>query len=204
MLKLSVLSLLFVAFNVVFGVFLLPDWPLQLLALLLISLLSMIRPGLPKLLNQIKILLPFVGMLVIIYTIFIILGISPAGTEPLSYWLAYGLPRILLLISSILLLRVLISFLRVEDFYRNGLGIHRIKYLILGRILYRAACHSYPKLREWQSLIPGEQNAKPTLRQRFRSALCSTLALALYVLGEATLKGEMMDNRIDNCYKELQ
>jgi hypothetical protein len=204
MLKLSLLILIFVTYNVVFGIFLLPDWHLQSLALLLICLLSVLRLGLHKLLSQIKLLLPFVGMLILVYGIFIILGISPQGTTALSYWLAYGLPRILLLISSILLLRIFISFMRMQDFFDSGLSIHYLKYLILGRILYRAAFHSYPLLREWQSLIPSEQNEEATLKQRYRKALTTTLALALYVLGEATLKGEMMDNRIANCYEEKQ
>jgi hypothetical protein len=180
----------------------LPNWQLQLLALLAISTLYLIHLGGLKLLYQIKMLLPFVGSLLLIYALFIIIGLSPAGGSALNYWLAYGLPRVLLLISSILLLRIFISWMRIEDFYNSGLSIQHLKYLILGRILYRAAFHSYPLIKDWQSLIPTQQIAERSFKQKFRSALTASLALALYVLGEATLKGEMIDNRIANCYKE--
>lgn len=204
MYKAALLTLLFVAYNLLFGMLWLPIWQLQLLALLAITALCLIHLGGLKLLSQIRILLPFVGSLVLIYALFIIIGISPAGDSALNYWLAYGLPRVLLLISSILLLRIFVSWMRIEDFYNSGLSIHHLKYLILGRILYRAAFQSYPLIKDWQNLIPTQQIAERSFKQKFRSALTASLALALYVLGEATLKGEMIDNRIANCYKEQQ
>ncbi|HRX76251.1 MAG: hypothetical protein LHW46_01875 [Candidatus Cloacimonetes bacterium] len=200
--KLIVLSLLFVAYNLLFGILWLSNWQLQLLAMLIIGALSLIFVGWQKCLKQFRLLLPFVGTLVLIYGIFIIFDISPGEDTALSYWLAYGLPRILLLISSIYLLRFFISFMRIEDFYDSGISIHLLKYLILGRILYQAAFESYPLIKAWQSLIPSEQLLAKGFRQRFRSALTASLALALYVLEEAVMKGEMIDNRIANCYKE--
>ncbi len=202
--KLILLSVLFVAFNLLWGILWLPLWKLQFLTLCVIMLLSLIFLGGAQLLKQIKILLPFVGTLILIYAIFIVLGISPKGENALAYWLAYGLPRILLLLSSILLIRVFISWMRIEDFYHSGLSIHRLKYLILGRILYQAAFHSYPLIKDWLGLIPSEQGARRSFKGRYNFALTASLALALYVLGEAGMKGEMMDNRIANCYKEHQ
>ena len=202
--KLILLSVLFIVFNLLWGILWLPLWKLQLLTLCIIMMLSLIYLGGNQLLKQLKILLPFVGTLIFIYAIFIILGISPDNENALAYWLAYGLPRILLLLSSILLLRIFVSWMRIEDFYNSGLSIHRLKYIILGRILYQAAFHSYPLIKDWLALIPSEQGGKRSFKQRYNFALTASLALALYVLGEADMKGEMMDNRIANCYKEQQ
>ncbi|MDD4034753.1 MAG: hypothetical protein PHO16_05035, partial [Candidatus Cloacimonetes bacterium] len=94
--KLIVLSLLFVAYNLLFGILWLSNWQLQLLAMLIIGALSLIFVGWQKCLKQFRLLLPFVGTLVLIYGIFIIFDISPGEDTALSYWLAYGLPRILL------------------------------------------------------------------------------------------------------------
>jgi hypothetical protein len=202
MYKLFLLSGLFVAYNLLFGILWLSNWKLQLSAMLIVVILSLILLSWQKILQQIKLLVPFVGTLILIYGIFIILNISPDNHDALSYWLAYGLPRILLLISSLLLLRIFISFMRIEDFFDSGISIHYLKYLILGRILYQAAFESYPTIKQWQSLIPGEQLAEKGFRHRFRAALTASLALALYVMAEAARKGEMIDNRIINCYKE--
>ncbi len=200
MYKALLCGVILVLYTVFFGILWLNDPFIQACSTLAILALYLFRLGFRSLLGQIRLLLPFLITLTAIYSLFIILGISPEGSPALAYWLSYGLPRILLLLNSILLFRYLLSYIRFEDF--RHLSIHRLKYVILGRILYHAAFHSYPMLNEWQRLIPSEQIPQKGLKYNFNRALCSSLALALYVLGEANSKGEMIDNRILHCYRE--
>jgi hypothetical protein len=53
-------------------------------------------------------------------------------------------------------------------------------------------------------MIPSMRGKKPNLREKFKHNLCATLALILYVLAEAELKGERIDNLIQNCHEETQ
>lgn len=204
MLKLILASLVFLLYCIFFGILWLHNIPLQLIALAITLLLSLLLLGIPKLGQQLKMLLPFVLMLAVVYTIFILLGISPQGTVPLAYWLQYGLPRVLLLLSSILAFRLCFAYVSVDDLIRSDLGIHRRKYLILGKILYAAAFHSYAEIKMWQELSPGMRQKPKGFRERFKRALASTLGLVLFTLAEAESKGERIDNLIENCHEELK
>ncbi|MCB5253156.1 MAG: hypothetical protein RBR69_04315 [Candidatus Cloacimonadaceae bacterium] len=203
MLKLILASLLFLLYCIAFGIIWLHNVPLQFIALGLTVLLSFIILGARKLGQQLLILLPFVLMLTLVYAVFILLGISPKDTVPLGYWVHYGLPRVLLLLSSILAFRLCYAYVSVDDLIRSDLSIHRIKYLILGKILYSAAFHSHAQIKLWQELSPSMRQPPKGFQQRFKRALAATLGLVLFTLAEAETKGEKIDNLIQNCHKEL-
>lgn len=204
MLKLILASLVFLVYCILFGILWLHNISLQGAALGITLLLSLALLGIRKVGQQLKILLPFVLMLSAVYAIFILFGISPQATVPLDYWLQYGLPRVLLLLSSILAFRLCFAYVCVDDLIRSGLGIHKTKYLILGKILYDAAFHSYAQIKMWQELSPGMRQKPKGFRERFKRALASTLGLVLFTLAEAESKGERIDNLIENCHKELK
>lgn len=194
----------FLLYCLAFGILWLHHIPLQFIALGLTLLLASFILGVRKLGQQLLILLPFVLMLFLVYAVFILLGISPEGTAPLAYWVHYGLPRVLLLLSSILAFRLCFAYVSVDDLIRSDLGIHKKKYLILGKILYSAAFHSYAEIKIWQELSPGMRQPPKGFRQRFKRALAATLGLVLFTLAEAETKGERIDNLIETCHKELK
>ncbi len=202
MAKLIIASLVFIVYCVLFGIFWLQDLSLQLAAMLLSIVISCIRPGWRSTRKNLLMLSPFVGMLMVVYGVFILLGISPGETSALSYWVSYGLPRAMLLVSTLMVFRICFSFVNIDDLIRSPLSIHRLKYLILGKILYSAAFHSFRELRQWQDLSPGMRKAPGTYRERFQRNLAATLALVLYTLAEAQNKGQRIDDLILHCHKE--
>lgn len=202
MAKMILASVAFLLYCILFGILWLYNIPLQVIALGLSLLLGILILGLRKVWQQLRILLPFVLMLFVVYAIFILFGISPEGTAPLAYWLHYGLPRVLLLLSSILTFRLCFAYVSVDDLIRSGMSIHRTKYLILGKILYNAAFHSYAQIKIWQELSPGMRQKPKGFKMRFQRALAATLGLVLFTLAEAENKGERIDNLIEHCHKE--
>lgn len=200
--RLFLAVLLFCLYAFCFGILWQNDIPLQLYALAILVLLGIWRMGMRKLMLQLKLIAPFVLMISLIYGIFILLRISPQGTESTEYWIAYGLPRTALLISSILAFRLSFGIVSVDGLLKMQISIHYLKYLILGRILYTAATNTYPQIREWQELIPSQALPQKGFIHRYRKTLAATLALVLYTMAEATQKGEMIDNRIETCHKE--
>lgn len=202
MYKVYLSSLIFGVYCVLFGIFWLHQVKLQFVALVVSLLLAFLKIGRQKLWQQLRILLPFVTMLFVVYALFVILGISGDQTPALQYWLSYGLPRILLLLSTILVFRICFSFVSVDDLIFSGLSIHKTKYLILGKILYSAAFHSYSEIRMWQQLCPAMKAKPKNLKERFKRTLAATLGLILYTLAEAKSKGERIDNLIETCYEE--
>ena len=201
-LKLILAVTIFVAFCLLFGIIWLEHNCLQITALLALLALCLIWLGSRKTWKQLKVIAPFAISLLLIYTLLVLLGIAPGEEKALDYWLRYGLPRLLLLVSTLLVFRLCVSLLSYEGLLKILPGIHWQKYLILGRILYQAAFRSYPTLKAWQELIPSAQLADKGFKPRFNRALADNLALALYVMEEARLKGEQIDNRIDCCHKE--
>ncbi|MCB5229879.1 MAG: hypothetical protein LHW44_07450 [Candidatus Cloacimonetes bacterium] len=192
----------FAAHSLIFGIFLLHQIAVQGVALAVILALCLLKLGWRKTLKQFKLIAPFAISLFVVYTILILVGFAPAGQPALSYWLAYGLPRLLLLISSLLAFRWFVSFVDYEGLLKSTSNIHLQKYLILGKILYQAAFQSLPQIRYWQEMIPSAQIPSRGLKHRFNRALASSLALVLIVMEQAESKGELIDNRIQTCHKE--
>jgi len=202
MYRLSLAATIFCAYCIIFGIFYLHDLFLQSVALILSLIVAFIKPGWRSTLQNLKILSPFVGMLAVIYALFILLGISPQGTNALDYWVSYGMPRLLLLISSFMVFRICFSFVSVNDLISSRLDIRYLKYLILGKILYDAAFHSFDKIRYWQNMSPSMKKAPKGFTERFKRSLATTLALVLYTLAEAENKGRQIDDIIRHCHKE--
>lgn len=173
---------------------------LQVLMAILLALSTVLILGKDKLIAQFKLLMPFIGMLIVVYAAFILLGIDPSGEGALSYWVSYGLPRALVLINALLAFRLCFALISVDDLLHSDINIHKLKYLILGKILYNAALNSYPQMKQWQEYIPSMRGKVPNLHERFKRALSITLGVVLFILAEAEINGERIDNLLQNCH----
>ncbi len=191
----------FLAFGLVFGILYFERIGLQALALLASLLLCLIFLGYKRTFNQLKVIAPFALSMFIIYGVLIVLNIAPAGQSACRYWLDYGSPRFLLLISSLLVFRLCVAQLSYTGLLLSLGEIRYQKYLILGKILYQAAFKSLRQIRYWQNMVPSAQVGKSNFRVLYKKNLALSLALALYILKEAKDKGEMIDNRIKTCHK---
>ncbi|MCB5248243.1 MAG: hypothetical protein WCY87_05690 [Candidatus Cloacimonadales bacterium] len=201
--RLTFASILFGIWSLAFAVIWFHNVALQTICLVTLIVLTLLVLGSKKLIQELRLLLPFIAMLIVVYAIFILLGIDPEGKGALQYWINYGLPRALLLVNAVLAFRLCFAFVSVDKLLSSGAGIHRLKYLILGKILYEAAANSYHQLKYWQELIPTVRTQdNKGLKDRFKTGLSSTLALILYIMAEAKYKGERIDNLIATCHKE--
>lgn len=203
-LRLILVSLAFLAYSLSFGIIWLENIRLQLIALGVTALLCLIRIGLHRTLKQLKIIAPFIITMILVYGLLILFRVSPEKARAWDYWFHYGSVRMLLLISTLLAFRFCASLLSYQGLLLASGNIHLRKYLILGKILYQATFESLPRIRYWQSLIPAAQEPERGIKHRFNRALALSLALTLFTLEEARIKGEQIDNRINICHKEVK
>ena len=156
--------------------------------------LLFISPG--KLLKALWLLSPFILMLTGVYALFALLRIG----EGRSYWLHYGLSRTLLFLSTLLFMQLLISRIKIDDLLSFPMSINKLKYIILGKLLFNEAATSYQQLCLFVEFIPTEQRGLKRFLRLLRKKLIVLLALVSYIINEATLKGEMIDERIKHCH----
>jgi len=197
---------LFLAFFVLFS-FVWTDYlELHGLAFVTLSLLLCLAKGWKSWLKELYLLLPFVSLLMAVYLLFGLAGMGgeAAGNAKVAYWLGFGSIRMLLLVNTLLCIRVAFGMVSWDNVLRLPLGIRWMKYLILGRVLYRAAFDQYRELEMHQRLVPSVQREQASPRRRIRRKLESVLALTLFTLAEARHKGEMIDNRILQCHGKDQ
>lgn len=195
--RLGLVVLSLILFFIFFCIVYLEDETIQFVVLGVIFLLSCWSFSVKGILKKIWHLLPFVLLLVSVYVIFAVFQIGKSRAE----WIHYGLTRTTLLISSLLFIQVLINWLQLNSFLDIPWGIEKLKYVILGKILYKLAFSSYSDLCLFVDCIPSEQTRSASLPRKFRKRLIVLLALIIYVINEAILKGEMIDERIWHCHK---
>ncbi|MDZ4182588.1 MAG: hypothetical protein U1B83_06910 [Candidatus Cloacimonadaceae bacterium] len=204
MAKLIAALLLLLVFLAVFCVILLDHLVAQSLCFAILALIVIYRRGLRHFLIEMKLLMSFTISMLVIYLVFGLFGLRTSSGVPgsVAYWLSFGSTRILLLFNTILFIQTVFSMISYDDLLSLKLGIERSKYLILGKILYDAAFSSHPDIALHHSMIPTEQGGKRSFSRRFASTLTRVLALLYFIISEARLKGEMIDNRILHCHKK--
>jgi membrane-bound metal-dependent hydrolase YbcI (DUF457 family) len=200
--RLIIAASVFTIWCLLFAIIWFQDLALQSMMLAILIVLTLFILGRAQLIAQVKLLWPFIAMLILIYALFILLGIDPAGDGALSYWLAYGLPRVLLLMNALLAFRLCFALVSVDSLLHSRISIHKLKYIILAKILYDAAVHSHQQLKQWQNYVPSMRLQQRGMRARFKAGLSTVLALVLYILAEAEIKGERIDNLLANCHTE--
>lgn len=203
LIKFVLATMALILFCVFFCVIWLDRLALQLIGFLALSMLLASKRGFRGWFKQVRILLPFTFTLAAVYLLFGLLKVSdPSGARAgLEFWSVYGANRIMLLLSSVLAIRVCYSYVSFDDLLALPIRISLLKYVILGKLLYEAAFSSYRQICFYQSLIPSLQVGGQSLKSRFNFRLASLLALLYYIIGEAKLKGELIDNRIRHCHQ---
>ncbi len=147
-------------------------------------------------------LILFFGFAMTMLLVYLVFGLLKIQDRTLTYWLHIGAGRVLLFLNTMLAFGFLLSFLGLEDILSLPLPPERLKYLILGEILYRAAIRVMPRMRFYVSLFPEFQTGKRGVRREFRAQLITVLGLICFVLREAEIRGEMLDNRLRHCGRD--
>ncbi|MFA7223648.1 MAG: transposase, partial [Candidatus Cloacimonas sp.] len=133
--RLILVALALVLFFVLFCIVYLESLTIQLAMLLIVILFSAWTFSAKGLIKKIYHLLPFILLLFGVYLIFAVFQIGKSR----AHWIHYGLTRTTLLLSSLLFMQVLINWLRIDSFLDFPIGIDKLKYIILGKLLYRIA-----------------------------------------------------------------
>ena len=188
---------------VLVGIVWLNHLTIQLGFLLLVVMILAIQKGIRHLLRSLFVLLPFLLSLAVMYVLFAIIGFNPGSDRmsAASYWFAYGSVRMLVLINMVLMFEICFHILRWKDVLQLPLGINKLKYLLLGRILFRSAFSSQTKLETYLDYIPSNQLKLSYWNRAVRLRLTNLLAIIYIVIMEAELKGELIDNRIKHCHR---
>jgi len=188
---------------VLVGIVWLNQLTIQLGFLLLVVMILAIQKGIRHLLRSLFVLLPFLLSLAVMYVLFAIVGFNPGSDRisAASYWFAYGSVRMLVLINMVLMFEAGFHIAQWKDVLQLPLGINKLKYLLLGRILFRSAFSSQTKLETYLDYIPSNQLTLSYWNRAVRLRLTNLLAIIYIVIMEAELKGELIDNRIKHCHR---
>lgn len=188
---------------VLVGIVWLNQLTIQLGFLLLVVMILAIQKGIRHLLRSLFVLLPFLLSLAVMYVLFAIIGFNPGSDRisAASYWFAYGSVRMLVLINMVLMFEAGFHIAQWKDVLQLPLGINKLKYLLLGRILFRSAFSSQTKLETYLDYIPSNQLKLSYWNRAVRLRLTNLLAIIYIVIMEAELKGELIDNRIKHCHR---
>jgi len=163
------------------------------------------RFTLNKVINEIKLILPFLGLMLVTYILMGVLGIKTTGAESgreriMAYWLHYGGCRIILFINTLLYVQLIISYIRIEDIISLPYSMKYKKGIILGKALFRQAIEYVGELEFHLKLLPEYQIKHLSLSQWFKFKLQLTFAVIIMLLRESKTKGELIDNRIKHCF----
>jgi hypothetical protein len=178
----------------------------QIICLCVVLLACLLRFGKTKLINEIRLLLPFILTMLSVYLLLGVLGIRIAlindSQSTFMYWLKYGLSRTILFINTMFFIQVLLSYISMQDILSLPMQMNKKRYLLLGRALFVHSIQYIEALEFHLKLMPEYQKPGLTLLQWFRLKLQLSLAVIMMVLRESKIKGELIDNRILHCFKE--
>ncbi|MDZ4121788.1 MAG: hypothetical protein U1C33_05170 [Candidatus Cloacimonadaceae bacterium] len=203
--KFLVAFLLLVGFIIFACILWLENSLIQLIVLLVTGIVFWRRAGFVLLVKEIKLLIPFVLMLMGVYLLFGVFGLGSSQNQSgsvLSYWLFFGLNRVMLLIATVLFVQVLLFHFSIADVIGLPISIHKKKYLILGQILYGIAMKKVGDLEFHIESVPANQQRKKKWREAMNKKLALILSLLFLVTRESEYTGEIIDNRIKHCYNE--
>ncbi|MBM9518583.1 hypothetical protein JWG39_01975 [Desulforhopalus vacuolatus] len=195
--KLALLLFLALLFICLFCILWLDSGLAQGLALAGISVAGIVRTSPRQFFQELRLFASFVVLMGLFYLIF---GIFSLNGHPLSWWSIFAAKRLALFLSTLLTFNVLLSFISMEDIFALPIAVGRKKYLLLGSSLYSTSRNAMENIELHTSLFPENQQQKCSMGGRFRRQLISILTLIFYILREAELQGELMDNRIQHCF----
>jgi hypothetical protein len=179
----------------------------QIIAVIVVLIASLTRFGKAKLVNEIRLFLPFIITMLSVYVLIGLIGISSnflpiVHGSSFMFWLKYGLNRTCLFINTLFLLQILLSYISMKDILALPIQINRKRYLLLGRALFIHSIKYIEELEFHLKLMPEYQCKHLRIRQWFRLKLQLSLAVIVMMLRESRIKGELIDNRILHCFQK--
>jgi hypothetical protein len=203
--KFILLFILILLYIIILTILLADSFKIQSTVCIAVLILSFIRFGTKKLIAEIKLIVPFVIAMLVVYMLLGIVGFrfssqaSPNST--FGFWLIYGMNKSIIFINSILFLQIVLSFIQTNDILNLPLKIDTKKYFILGRALLIHATDNLDNLQFYLKLMPEYQVSKLSLKQWFFLKLKLTHGIISMLMRESRIKGELIDNRIKHCFK---
>ncbi|MFO7659931.1 MAG: hypothetical protein R6V77_03370 [Candidatus Cloacimonadaceae bacterium] len=194
LLKIITLLIILTLFIWIVSFRLMENLPWQFAFLLVLIASGMLRFGLRKWFNELKLILPFILTMLIVY---VLIGLI---TAKMRYWLIYGLLRSLNFINTMFFIQLTLSYISINDIIALPLSIDAKKHLILGRALFSHALLQIGNIEFHLRLLHEFQKPRLSLRLWFALRLQQSFAIIIMLLRESKLKGELIDNRIRHCY----
>ncbi len=178
-----------------------------------IMLYIAIRRGPHALWREVRVFVPIVCMMIAIYVLFAAisieshLGLTTAQSQSSwEYWINYGGVRTILFLSSILTIGELFRHITVHDILALPLGITLQKSIILGTVLFQKATTAIESADFTLRQFPSERVESPSIwhkaKRTFKRNITLMLGLVIFLSRESTIRGELIDNRIQHCFTQ--
>ncbi len=208
-LKLLIIFISIVSFIAVFCYLMADNIAVQLSFFSLVLVFNLIRLKLIRFFAEIKIFLPFVISMLVVYFLIGLVGLRLFSVQQdwqqnILFWINYGLLRCLMFLNTVLILQFLLSFIQIDELLRIPLPVKYMKFLILAKTLYSLAFENIRTMELHLHLLPEFQTGKKRFRDWFHLKLQLTLCVFLLLLNESKIRGELIDNRIRFCYFDNQ
>ncbi len=205
LIKLGIATTILGMFIWIFCILYIDSIPIQSIAVIAFGILLGSVRGVHDFVTEVKLLMPLCSILALGYLAFAVLGVNPyqSGSQSIStfqYWIHYGATRILLLISTIFIIRLLMGFFAIQDILDLPINMRYKKVFILGNILYHIATTQSNDIVQSIDAIPTNQNQQRGLNKMVMQKLNYILALLFMVFRDSKVRGELIDNRIKHCF----
>lgn len=173
-LKIIVLTIYLIVFIYLFSYRFLDNQLAQTGYFLLISTIYCLKNTFKSYLNDLKMFIPFVLSMFVIYLLFGICGLKGFGnyspeTNLLGYWTLFGVRRIFLFLSTVLSFGTIFSFISINDITSLPINIKYLKCIILGKSLFENANNSFERFDFFISIFPEfQQQERIGLKAKFK------------------------------------
>lgn len=211
LLKITLVVFILIAYVYISGFAYADELVIQILMVAIVLLLSMLRFKRQRFINELRLILPFIATMLIVYILLGLVRFNPnnitAQNNILKFWFNYGLCRAILFSGTVFFFQYILSYITMNDIISLPLSVYHKRYLILGRSLFIHSVNNIGNLELHIKLMPEYQKKRLTIKQWFYIKLQLTMSLIIMVLRESRIKGELIDNRIRHCfvkdYKEV-
>jgi len=211
LLKITLVVFILIAYVYISGFAYADELVIQILMVAIVLLLSMLRFKRQRFINELRLILPFIATMLIVYILLGLARFNPnnitAQNNILKFWFNYGLCRAILFSGTVFFFQYILSYITMNDIISLPLSVYHKRYLILGRSLFIHSVNNIGNLELHIKLMPEYQKKRLTIKQWFYIKLQLTMSLIIMVLRESRIKGELIDNRIRHCfvkdYKEV-
>lgn len=172
-----------------------------------ISILYCLKNSFKSFFKDLKVFLPFISSMLLIYLLFGLFGFKGFGdynpqSSTIIYWTLFGVRRIFLFLSTALTFGTAFSFISIDDITSLPIDIKYLKFIILGKSLFENANNSFERFDFFIQMFPEfQKEEKQGLKKKFKKNLLIILGLIFFIIRESNIQGELIDNRIKHCFK---